>query len=71
MSIPGGIRTKLALALLAIVGGALLVAYAIVIPTLRDSLVDAKLDQLESDAGGWAAQLPQSFLWDEYAQDVS
>jgi two-component system, OmpR family, sensor kinase len=71
VSIPGGIRTKLALALLAIVGGALLVAYAIVIPTLRDSLVDAKLNQLEADAGGWAARLPQSFLWDEYAQDVS
>ena len=34
MRLPGGIRTKLALALLAIVGGALTVAYAIVIPTL-------------------------------------
>ncbi len=71
MSLPGGIRTKLALALLAIVGGALTVAYAIVIPTLRDSLTDAKLDQLEDDASGWATRLPQSFLWGTYLQDAS
>ena len=35
MSIPGGIRVKLALALLGIVGGALLAAYAIVVPSLE------------------------------------
>ena len=34
MSIPGGIRVKLTLALLGIVGGALLAAYAIVVPSL-------------------------------------
>jgi len=50
MSIPGGIRVKLALALLAIVGGALLSAYAIVVPSLERRLVSAKLDQQESDA---------------------
>jgi len=50
MSIPGGIRVKLALALLGIVGGALLAAYAIVVPSLELRLVDAKLDQLQSDA---------------------
>jgi two-component system OmpR family sensor kinase len=49
MSIPGGIRVKLALALLGIVGGALLAAYAIVVPSLERRLVAAKLDQLESD----------------------
>jgi two-component system OmpR family sensor kinase len=50
MSIPGGIRVKLALALLGIVGGALLVAYAIVVPSLERRLVGAKLDQQASDA---------------------
>ena len=50
MSIPGGIRVKLALALLAIVGGALLAAYGIIVPSLERRLVDAKLDQQQSDA---------------------
>jgi hypothetical protein len=50
MSIPGGIRVKLALALLGIVGGALLAAYIIVIPSLERRLVEAKLDQMQSDA---------------------
>ncbi len=50
MSIPGGIRVKLALALLGIVGGALLAAYVIVVPSLERRLVDAKLDQQQSDA---------------------
>ena len=50
MSIPGGIRVKLTLALLGIVGGALLAAYAIVVPSLELRLVDAKLDQLQGDA---------------------
>ena len=50
MSIPGGIRVKLALALLGIVGGALLAAYAIVVPSLERSLVEAKLEQQQRDA---------------------
>ena len=50
MNIPGGIRVKLALALLGIVGGALLAAYAIVVPSLERNLVNAKLDQLQRDA---------------------
>jgi len=50
MSIPGGIRVKLTLALLGIVGGALVAAYAIVVPSLELRLVDAKLNQLQSDA---------------------
>ena len=50
MSIPGGIRVKLSLALLGIVGGALLAAYVIVIPSLEQRLVEAKLDQMQSDA---------------------
>jgi two-component system, OmpR family, sensor kinase len=50
VSIPGGIRVKLALALLAIVGGALGTAYLIVVPQLENRLVEAKLDQLEQSA---------------------
>jgi two-component system OmpR family sensor kinase len=50
MRIPGGIRVKLSLALLGIVGGALLAAYIIVIPSLEQRLVAAKLDQMQADA---------------------
>ena len=45
-----GIRLRLALALLAVVAGALSVAYLIVVPTLENRLVDATLEQLEQDA---------------------
>ncbi len=55
MSVAGGIRVKLALALLGIVGGALLAAYSIVVPSLERRLVDAKLDQLQNDAEALAA----------------
>ena len=50
MTIPGGIRVKLSLALLVIVGSALFAAYAIIVPSLERRLVDAKLDQQQSDA---------------------
>jgi signal transduction histidine kinase len=50
MSPPGGIRAKLTLALVVIVGGALLAAYVIVVPSLERSLVDAKLVQLQTTA---------------------
>ena len=50
MSIPGGIRVKLSLALLGIVGGAFLVAYVVVVPSLERRLVAAKLDQMQSNA---------------------
>ena len=50
MTIPGGIRVKLSLALLVIVGSALLAAYAIIVPSLERRLVEAKLDQQEADA---------------------
>jgi two-component system, OmpR family, sensor kinase len=50
MRIPGGIRIKLALALLGIVAGAFAVAYVIVVPSLERRLVDAKLDQMQGDA---------------------
>jgi signal transduction histidine kinase len=71
VTIPGGIRTKLALALVAIVGGALAAAYVVVIPTLRDSLVDAKLKQLEEDAATWATPNAPSLLWSEWVGNAS
>ena len=49
MSLPGGIRTTLAVALLVIVGGALGGAYLMVVPSLERRLVDARIDQLEED----------------------
>ena len=73
MNVPGGIRVKLALALVAIVGGALAAAYLIVVPTLRSSLVDAKLDQLQIDASEQA--MPNFFsnylFWQEWAENYS
>jgi len=50
MSLPGGIRTTLAVALLLIVGGALGGAYLMVVPSLERRLVDERLDELNSDA---------------------
>ena len=47
MRIPGGIRVRIALALVGIVTAALGAAYLIVIPSLEQRLVDARLDQLE------------------------
>ncbi len=52
-----GIRLRLALALLLVVAGALGVVYLIVVPSLEDRLVDAKLSQLEEDAHTVAANL--------------
>jgi two-component system OmpR family sensor kinase len=48
--LPGGIRARIALALLVVVGSALASAYIIVVPSLEQRLVDAKLSQLEEDA---------------------
>src|SRR5262249_37756789 len=48
--LPGGIIVRLAIALLVIVGGALLAAYLIVAPSLENRLVDAKLGGLERSA---------------------
>jgi signal transduction histidine kinase len=48
--VPGGIRTKIALALVIVIGGAQAAAYLLVVPTLERALVGARLDRLESDA---------------------
>ena len=54
MSLPGGIRTTLAVALLLIVGGALAGAYVMVVPSLARRLVDERLDELQRDANSTA-----------------
>jgi len=71
MRIPGGIRVRLALALLLIVGGSLAVAYAIVIPTLRQNLTNAKLRQLQADATPQMVVLPSQPFWDNFAEQTS
>jgi signal transduction histidine kinase len=60
VSLPGGIRVRLALALAAIVAGALGAAYAIVVPSLERQLVDERLDQLEALGGPLAEGLPEN-----------
>ena len=67
-----GIRLKLALALLVVVGGSLATAYAIVVPQLENRLVAAKLSSMERDAVGVAVSLPvDPFSWDLYAENAS
>lgn len=64
MRIPGGIRVRIALALAGIVAAALGAAYLIVIPSLEQRLVEARLDQLEKQAVPLAEGLPEDrFLW--------
>ena len=50
MSLPGGIRVRIVLVLVGIVAGALGTAYMIVVPSLEQRLVEARLDQLEAIA---------------------
>ena len=65
MTVPGGIRVRLALALVAIVAGALGTAYLIVVPSLERQLVDSKLEQLANLAVPLADELPERELWDD------
>ena len=46
-----GIRLRLALALLLVVAGALAVVYLIVVPSLEDRLVNAKLEPARGGRG--------------------
>ena len=63
-----GIRLRLALALLLVVAGTLGVVYLIVVPSLEDRLVDAKLTQLEEDANTVAAGLQPDTVQQSYAE---
>ena len=72
MKIPGGLRARLVLALVAIVAGALGTAYLIVIPPLEKQLVDARLDELEEQAVPLAERLPEdTFLWSDAVDDYA
>ncbi len=65
MSIPGGIRVRLALGLVAIVAGALGTAYLIVVPSLEQRLVDARLDSLANRAVDLTSELSDdNSSWD-------
>ena len=64
MKLPGGIRVRIALALTGIVAAALGAAYVIVVPSLENRLVKARLDQLQELAVPLATRLPTNrFLW--------
>ena len=66
MRLPGGIRVRIALVLVAIVAGALGTAYLIVVPSLERRLVDARLSELEELAVPLTESLPGSrFEWPE------
>jgi signal transduction histidine kinase len=70
MSLPGGIRTMLAVALLAIVGGALGGAYLMVVPSLERRLVDDRLDELQRDALSTANVYTRSDFSEPFARDT-
>jgi signal transduction histidine kinase len=59
VSIPGGIRVRLALGLVAIVAGALGTAYLIVVPSLEQRLVDARIDELVRNGTELVGDLPE------------
>ena len=72
MTIPGGIRVRLALALAAIVAGALGTAYLIVVPSLERRLVEARLDQLEKLAAPLSKEFPaDTVLWADKVEDFA
>jgi two-component system OmpR family sensor kinase len=71
MTVPGGIRVKLALALVAIVGSALLAAYLMVVPQLEERLVQAKLDQMERSAVPTAVSVPSGSLERQFFAEES
>ena len=70
MSLPGGIRTTLAVALLLIVGGALGGAYLMVVPSLERRLVDDRVDELQRDALSTAYSYARSDFSDPLSLDA-
>jgi signal transduction histidine kinase len=76
VSLPGGIRTTLAVALLLIVGGALGGAYLMVVPSLERRLVDERIDELERDARSTAyaylaSDLSRPLAADRFVDDAA
>jgi len=70
MRLPGGIRTTIAIALLAIVGGALGGAYLMVVPSLERRLVDDRLDELQREGLATAYSYARTDLSDPFALDT-
>jgi signal transduction histidine kinase len=72
VTIPGGIRVRIALAVAAIVAAALGSAYLVVVPSLERRLVDARLDELQSRAVPLAERLPRSrFEWGDAVDELA
>ena len=69
MKLPGGIRTTIAIALLAIVGGALGGAYLMVVPSLERRLVEDRLDELRREALATAYSYARTDLSEPFALD--
>jgi two-component system, OmpR family, sensor kinase len=72
VSIPGGIRVRIALALAGIVALALGAAYLIVIPSLEQRLVNARLDQIQKIARPAAIHFPRDHVnWQQRVELLS
>ena len=72
MSLPGGIRVRIVLVLVGIVAGALGTAYMIVVPSLENRLVDARLDELERLAKPLARSLSDDqTVWQERIEEFA
>ena len=65
---------RLSLALLVVVAGALGIVYALVVPSLQDSLVNAKLSQLKSASKALAREVPadrNSNSWIDFPENAA
>jgi hypothetical protein len=72
MGIPGGIRARIALVVVGIVAGALGTAYLIVVPSLERRLVEARIDQLRTQAVPLARTLPEdTLLWQDRVEELA
>ena len=69
MKLPGGIRTTIAIALIAVVGGALGGAYLMVVPSLERRLVENRLDELRREALATAYSYARADLSEPFALD--
>ncbi len=68
----GGVGTRLGLALLAVLAGALALVYLIVVPSLESRLIRSRVSQLELAAPGIVRELPTDrFRWPDYLEAAS
>jgi signal transduction histidine kinase len=67
-----GVGTRLGLALLVVLAGALAVVYVIVVPSLEGRLVDSRVAQVARAAGGISTELPaDQFRWQDYVESAA